>query len=383
MIILYDFISLQGSINGGAEYTRRVFDELIQKKSSSNTVIYALYNSKESFISDENIVYKNDVNKWVDINQYHSISNIIDDFNIDVFFVGIFQKYMKYDLSGIRCKSIVVIHDIASLEIKNSRLYLLKPETKEEIIKRVAKTLLAKFLHNKYKEFDNDFESHKDFLLNSNTHIITVSDFSRNSIRYNIPFLSTKKIKVLYSPLRKQVDPEIEPQTKNLIDDNKKYFLILSSKRWLKNADMALEVIKRFSEEHPEYYVVTTGSKPSTFKNQIALSYISDNQLAYVLKNATALIYPTLIEGFGYPPIESMYYGVPVFSSGMASLPEILGNAAITFSPFYKCDLYNQLCAFVDMDKNMLSQRALKQCKQIMNKQESDLIELIKLIMTR
>lgn len=382
MIVLFDFMSLQGSINGGAEYTRRVFDELLQKKSANNLEIFALYNSKEAFISNVNRTYEKDIAKWFDINQYSTISDIIKQNNIDVFFVGIFQQYMKYDLSGIDCKSIVVIHDIASLEIQNSRLYLLKPENKKEKIKKIIKTILCKITKTR-SDFDNDFDSHRRFLLSDNTHIVTVSYFSRKSIQFNIPFLKSKEIDVLYSPLRKLVDPEIESRTKELLDKEKKYFVILSSKRWLKNADMALDVIKRFSEEHPDYYVVTTGSKPASFSNQIALSYVSDNQLAYILKNACALIYPTLIEGFGYPPLESMCYGTPVFSSGMASLLEVLGDAAIQFSPFYKCDLYDKLNAFLDMDLVDLKNKSMNQYNIIKQKQENDLKKLISLIVLR
>lgn len=379
MKLLFDFISLQGSINGGAEYTRRVLDELLQKKQSKLFSIVGLYDSTQAFIMNAKNKYEKDIEDWIDINCYNNICDITTSQHFDVFFIGIFQNYMKYNLNGIQCKVVVVIHDIASVEIQNSRLYLLKPESKKQILKNNIKAILRKF-SNRYKEYDKDFVSHKDFLLNMTTHIVTVSYFSQKSIKYNIPFLKNKDIHVLYAPLRKIVQPAIETKVKELLDTNKKYFLILSSKRWLKNADMALEVINRFSIEHPDYYVVTTGSNYSAFKNQIALSYINENQLAYVLKNATALIYPTLMEGFGYPPIESMCYGVPVLSSGMASLPEILGEDSIYFSPFYKCDLYDKLNQFVKMDYPKLKKKSLERYRIIKEKQEQDLQELLKLI---
>ena len=379
MRILFDFMSLQGSINGGAEYTRRVLDEVLQKKYESYFEIYALYNSKESFINHEDNAYKNDINKWVDINQYTTISDVIKYNSINTFFIGIFQRYMKYNLSGINCKSIVVIHDIASVEIQNSKLYLLKPESITERLKTKTKSFIS-LIFKRYREFDNDFESHSYFLLNPNTNIVTVSHFSHNSIKYNVPYLKDKSINVFYSPLRKTASPVAEPQVQTLIEEGYKYFLILSAGRWLKNADMALEVIGRFVIEHPDYYVVTTGLKDSRFQNHIALSYVDDNKLSYILKNAVALIYPTLMEGFGYPPLECMQYGVPVFSSGMASLPEVLGDAAIEFSPFYKCELYDKLNLFLNMNMDMLRKRALKQYEIVKSKQESDLEALIKLI---
>lgn len=86
------------------------------------------------------------------------------------------------------------------------------------------------------------------------------------------------------------------------------------------------------------------------------------------------------MEGFGYPPIESMCYGVPVLSSGMASLPEILGENSIYFSPFYKCDLYDKLNLFVKMDYPTLKKKSLERYRIIKEKQEQDLQELLKLI---
>lgn len=379
MRILFDFMSLQGSINGGAEYTRRVFDELLQKKNDNNFEIYALYNSKETFINNLNNVYKNNIDKWVDINLYTKISDVVENHSIDTFFIGIFQRYMKYNLSDVNCKSIVVIHDIASIEIQSSKLYLLKPESIIEKLKTKTKRLISN-LYYRYSEFDNNFESHRDYLLSTNTNIVTVSHFSHKSIKYNVPYLKDKPINVFYSPLRKSASPIAEPRVQSLIENGYKYFLILSAGRWLKNADMALEVIERFAIEHPEYYVVTTGLKESRFRNHIALSYVDDNKLSYILKNATALIYPTLMEGFGYPPLECMQYGVPVFSSGMASLPEVLGDAAIEFSPFYKCELYDKLNSFLNESSDMFRMRVLKQYEIVKSKQESDLEELIKLI---
>ena len=49
--------------------------------------------------------------------------------------------------------------------------------------------------------------------------------------------------------------------------------------------------------------------------------------------NATALIFPSLYEGFGLPPLEAMSCGCPVLVSNRASLPEVCGGAALYFDP--------------------------------------------------
>jgi glycosyltransferase involved in cell wall biosynthesis len=58
-----------------------------------------------------------------------------------------------------------------------------------------------------------------------------------------------------------------------------------------------------------------------------------DGVLAGCYAGAVALVYPSLYEGFGLPPLEAMAMGCPVACSNTSSLPEVVGDAAITFDP--------------------------------------------------
>lgn len=62
--------------------------------------------------------------------------------------------------------------------------------------------------------------------------------------------------------------------------------------------------------------------------------YVSDEDLAALISGARALVHPALYEGFGIPPLEAMACLVPVASANTASLPEVVGEAALTFNPF-------------------------------------------------
>lgn len=115
--------------------------------------------------------------------------------------------------------------------------------------------------------------------------------------------------------------------------------------------------------------------------NHIALPFISDGELAYLLAHARALLYPSLIEGFGYPPLEAMRYGTPVICSNVSSLPEIVGDAAITFSPLYESELYKAVVKFCNTDLNMLREKTVEQYKIISSRQINDLHLLIKRIL--
>ena len=57
--------------------------------------------------------------------------------------------------------------------------------------------------------------------------------------------------------------------------------------------------------------------------------FVRQNDLPAIYRNADLFVMPSLYEGFGYPLLEAMYYGVPVCSSRAASLPEVGGNAVL------------------------------------------------------
>jgi glycosyltransferase involved in cell wall biosynthesis len=63
------------------------------------------------------------------------------------------------------------------------------------------------------------------------------------------------------------------------------------------------------------------------------LGYVSDTERAALMAGATMLVYPSVYEGFGFPPLEAMQAGVPVVASSGGALPEVLGDAALLPDP--------------------------------------------------
>ena len=65
----------------------------------------------------------------------------------------------------------------------------------------------------------------------------------------------------------------------------------------------------------------------------VRTGWLEPADLAALLARATVLVYPSLYEGFGFPPLQAMAAGVPVVASRAGSLPEVLGDAALLVEP--------------------------------------------------
>ena len=64
-----------------------------------------------------------------------------------------------------------------------------------------------------------------------------------------------------------------------------------------------------------------------------ARGHVARAEVVSLMQRASALVFPSLYEGFGLPPLEAMACGCPVASSNAAALPETVGDAARLFDP--------------------------------------------------
>jgi glycosyltransferase involved in cell wall biosynthesis len=68
-------------------------------------------------------------------------------------------------------------------------------------------------------------------------------------------------------------------------------------------------------------------------KDVVFTGFVADEDLPAVYAGADVFVFPSLYEGFGYPPLEAMACGTPVVVSNISSLPEVVGEAALLVPP--------------------------------------------------
>jgi glycosyltransferase involved in cell wall biosynthesis len=119
-------------------------------------------------------------------------------------------------------------------------------------------------------------------------------------------------------------------------DGPREAFLLYPARPWPhKNHERLYEAFALVRRERPELRLVLTGGgHGNSFPDGVeAVGNVSVDELVSLYRRAAALVFPSLYEGFGLPPVEAMACGCPVACSVAASLPEVCGDAARYFDP--------------------------------------------------
>ena len=211
-----------------------------------------------------------------------------------------------------------------------------------------------------------------------------MSNHSRSAVKLFFPELKEKDIPVMFSPSTVKEGHFIKKYDCD-------YFLLVSGVRWEKNN---LRAIIALDELCSEGYidgkrVIVTGADSKTafkykFKNPEIFSfvgYVDDDELRQLYHDAYCFIYPSLNEGFGYPPLEAMYYGVPVLASPFSSISEVCGDAALYFNPFSIKEIKMRIIQLESPEvRSDLGKRGLKRYGVIRERQDCDLDRIVDFI---
>lgn len=177
--------------------------------------------------------------------------------------------------------------------------------------------------------------------------VIAVSKNTKKDIirEYNV---NPNKIKVIYNGVdekyRRINDDEIINKIKEKYKLPKDFILYLGTLEPRKNIERLIKGFNKTKKNNIK--LVIAGGKGWLYDDVFKLvkklnleekviftGYIDEKDIVLLYNAATLFVYPSLYEGFGLPPLEAMACGTPVITSNLSSLPEVVGDAAITVNP--------------------------------------------------
>ena len=173
-------------------------------------------------------------------------------------------------------------------------------------------------------------------------HVICVSKNTKNDL-LNYFKIPENKVTVIHHGIDGLVDAnEISLETQKRF--NQPYLLYVGNREGYKNF---VSFIKAYSQSEllkNDFQVIAFGGGEFN-KSELTLLYkldLKDNVIyrqgddqlmSYLYSNATALIYPSIYEGFGMPTLEAMAHRCPVIASNSSSIPEVVADAGHYFDP--------------------------------------------------
>ncbi|MEH3086253.1 MAG: glycosyltransferase family 1 protein [Xylophilus ampelinus] len=231
---------------------------------------------------------------------------------------------------------------------------------------------------SRVRALDRHFESG----LRHASKILTPSEFVRQEL---LTTFSLPPNKVMVTQLA--ADPGYRPrsaqETATVLDrfglQHGQYLLAVGTLEPRKNLDTALEAYQQLPRairrHYPLVIVGMKGWRSSHLQRQLDslirsrevlhLGYLTQADLQAVTAGAKTLIFPSVYEGFGLPPLEAMACGVPPLVSNAASLPEVVGNAGLQVAP-HDIDGLTQSIRFLLEDETVwlrLSQAGIARAK--------------------
>ena len=150
-------------------------------------------------------------------------------------------------------------------------------------------------------------------------------------------------------------------------DEPREPFLLYPANPWPhKNHARLFDAFTRLRRSRPELRLILTGTgleRLTPPEGVVVKGRVSREELASLYRRASALVFPSLYEGFGQPPLEAMACGCPVAVSTAGSLPEVCGPAARYFDP-YSVDEMVEAVTTALSDPSPLVERGLERAAQ-------------------
>ncbi|MDA1060340.1 MAG: glycosyltransferase family 1 protein [bacterium] len=333
MKIAIDIRTAGGEKAGKGWYTFHIVQNLLRLDRDNEYILYA----KEGIAGFQQ--FKNARLKLIHGKGLFWHNKVISDVKregVDIFFAP--SSYITPALLPHHIKTIVTVHDLVAFLFPN------RHNKKAVILEKL-------FLKRALKRAD---------------HIITVSQNTKKDILNKFKY-ERDKIDTVYCSAGDDFKPvEKDSLTSFIAKTNlpKNFFLAVGTLEPRKNYTNLIKAFAKFREKHPSYHLIIVGKEGWEFQdiydeireNQITkkvhiLGYLSGKSLVGLYNLAKGLVFPSLYEGFGIPPLEAMKSGCPVIASYSSSIPEVVGDSALLINPENPIEIANAMLKLANSEE--------------------------------
>ena len=178
------------------------------------------------------------------------------------------------------------------------------------------------------------------------TRLVTNSEHTRVEVMERLGLPADRVVATPFG-----IDPRFRPievdwdWLRDRFGVERSYVLAVGTLEPRKNLPAILRAFALAAERAPDYDLVIVGgagwgssgsvkeAARSLSRQPIVTGFVTDDELVRLYAAASCFVFPSLAEGFGFPPLEAMACGTPVVASGRPALPEVLGDAALLVDP--------------------------------------------------
>ena len=195
--------------------------------------------------------------------------------------------------------------------------------------------------------------------------IIAVSGNTKRDLMRFFP-LTEDKITIINPGINSI--PMNEDRARDILKDFNlpdKFFIYLGTLEPRKNIESIIKAFDRYHLESPDVHLVVVGKKGWVYRKLLQkikkrpfiqyLNYVESPAKDALYYMSQGLIWPSLYEGFGFPPMEAISYKTPVIVSYKTALPEMNKQQALYVDPYNISDIYKAL-KFLTEDEKLIKQ---------------------------
>ncbi len=305
-------------MGGISQYSIHLIQALSQLRGESRFSIFQSWREKRSFVPDKTEFSRSDL--WTPC--HHRLERYLLAAELFRHDLDVFHSPDFIPPVGGAKRRIITVHDLTFMHYPE----FLTPDSRRYYLDQIG------------------------WAVSAADHIIADSGATRMDL-INLLGVNPNKVTTIYlaaNPVHSQdISPEEVDKTVEALKVGHGFILVVGTLEPRKNIPMLLNAYRRLrTDYHVTVPLVLVGSRGWHDKkifetieqlglddHVLHLSGLSDMQLAHLYRAAGALAFPSSYEGFGLPALEAMHAGCPVVASNRGSLPEVVGEAAVTLEP--------------------------------------------------